>query len=80
MFFRIHVFPDPRFLGSRFFRVQVFQDPGFSGSKSSVRVQVLEVASSPRAKHDLILKVSVHMHASVNMIFVIQILLYRLFE
>ena len=33
MFFRIHAFQGPGFLGSRFFRVQVFQGPGFSGSR-----------------------------------------------
>ena len=33
MFFRIHAFQGPVFLGSRFFRVQVFQRPGFSGYK-----------------------------------------------
>ena len=41
MFFRIHAFQGPVFLGSRFFRVQVFQRPGFSGYKFfRVRVQV----------------------------------------
>ena len=45
MFFRIHAFQGPGFLGSRFFRVQVFQGPGFSGSRIfRVRVHVLEVA------------------------------------
>ena len=33
MFFRIHAFQGPGFLGSRFFRVQVFQGPGFFGSR-----------------------------------------------
>ena len=38
MFFRIHLFQGPHFLGSRFFRVQVFRvqvfhGPGFSGSR-----------------------------------------------
>ena len=43
MFFRIHVFQGPDFLGSRFFRVQVFQGPGFLRSRFfRVRVPVLE--------------------------------------
>ena len=40
MFFRIHAFQGPVFLGSRFFSVQVFQGTSFSGSGLGVRVQV----------------------------------------
>ena len=43
-FFRVQVFQDPgfsgsRFLGCRFFRFQACQGPGFSGSGSRVQVQ-----------------------------------------
>ena len=43
IFFRIHAFQAPGFLGSRFFRVQVFQCPDLSGSRFlRVRVQVFQ--------------------------------------
>ena len=45
-FFSVRVFQDPGFSGSRFFSVQAFQGPGFSGPRSTVWVQVLEVANS----------------------------------